>query len=33
MDPYNLLNPGKMNLDAAVHTNLPTSGWRFRKAS
>lgn len=32
MDPYNLLNPGKLNLDAAVHTNLPTSGWRFRKA-
>ena len=31
MDPHGLLNPGKLNLDAAVHTNLPTSGWSFRK--
>ena len=32
MDPHGLLNPGKLNLEAAVHTNLPTSGWSFRKA-
>jgi hypothetical protein len=32
MDPYDLLNPGKLNFEAALHTNLPTSGWSFRKA-
>lgn len=32
MDPYGLLNPGKLNLEEMLHKNLPTSGWSFRKA-
>lgn len=32
MDPYGLLNPGKLNFEAMLHTNLPTSGWKFRAA-
>jgi FAD/FMN-containing dehydrogenase len=31
MDPYGLLNPGKLNFDEEVHVNLPTRGWQFRK--
>ncbi|MND07193.1 hypothetical protein D3C83_290180 [compost metagenome] len=33
MDPYNLLNPGKIDFSVAaaqVASNLPTSGWSFR---
>ena len=30
MDPFDLLNPGKLNLEGVPETNLPTSGWRFR---
>ena len=32
MDPHGLLNPGKLDFDAAVDKNLPTTGWSFRKA-
>ncbi len=32
MDPYNLLNPGKLDF-GDVERNLPTTGWIFRKAS
>ncbi len=30
MDPHDLLNPGKLNLDGVPESNLPTSGWNFR---
>ena len=30
MDPYGLLNPGKLNLDGVQESALQTSGWRFR---
>ena len=33
MDPYGLLNPGKLNLDGVVESTLQTSGWRFRSRS
>ena len=33
MDPYGLLNPGKLNLDGAAESTLRTSGWRFRARS
>lgn len=32
MDPHDLLNLGKMNLDEVRHVNLPTRGWRFRSS-
>jgi hypothetical protein len=30
MDPFDLLNPGKLNLDHLRETSLATTGWRFR---
>jgi FAD/FMN-containing dehydrogenase len=32
MDPHGLLNPGKLDFDAAVAKNLPTTGWSFKRA-
>jgi FAD/FMN-containing dehydrogenase len=31
MDPHGLLNPGKLEFDAAVASNLPTTGWSFQQ--
>jgi len=33
MDPYGLLNPGKLNLDGVQESSLATSGWSFRARS
>jgi FAD/FMN-containing dehydrogenase len=30
MDPYGLLNPGKLNLEGIKTSELDTTGWRFR---
>jgi hypothetical protein len=30
MDPFDLLNPGKLNLDGVRSSALATTGWKFR---